>query len=341
MIAGSFVSVGARCQHSHMTLARWIMALTLCAVSAGSAAQAWSPQKNVELIISTAPGGTNDKTARVLQRIVVENKLLSSTLTVVNKPGAAGAVANAYVNQHPGDPHYVFIGTPGLIGQHILGVSASSHKDFTLVASLFNDYVVMAVNANSPVKNGKDLIERLRTSPQSLTIGFAASLGNHHHITAGLLMKAVGGNVRALKLVVFKGSAEAITALLGGHIDVVSTGAVNAVAHVAGGKLRVIGVAAPQRFSGALANASTWKEHGADVVYGNWRALVGPPGLSPAHVTYWENVLNKVTETAAWRTELESNYWSSYFFTGQQLMKNLDREYAETKSVMADIGLIK
>lgn len=324
-----------------MKLPRWMVALALCAASAGSAAQAWTPQKNVELIVSTAPGGSNYKTARVLERIIVDNKLLSSTLAVVNKPGAGGAVTNAYVNQHPGDPHYLFIGTPNLISQHILGVSASSYNDFTPVVSLFNDYVVMAVNANSAIKSGKDLIERLKTNPQSLTIGFASALGNHHHISAGLLTKAAGGNVRALKLVVFKGSADAIIALLGGHIDVVSTGAVNAVAHVAAGKMRVIGVAAPQRFSGPLADAPTWKEHGADVVYGSWRALVGPRGLSPAHVTYWENVLRKVTETAAWKADLESNYWSSYFFTGQQFRKNLDKEYAETKSVMADIGLIK
>ena len=103
----------------------------------------------------------------------------------------------------------------------------------------------------------------------------------------------------------------------------------------------MIGVAAPRRFGGPLADAPTWKEHGADVVYGSWRALVGPPGLSAAHVTYWENVLHKVTETAVWKTELESNYWSSYFVTGQALRKNLDKEYVETKSVMADIGLIK
>jgi putative tricarboxylic transport membrane protein len=141
--------------------------------------------------------------------------------------------------------------------------------------------------------------------------------------------------------VVFKGSADAVTALLGGHIDVVSTGAVNAAGHVAAGKMRVIGVAAPQRFGGALAPAPTWKEQGADVVYGSWRAIMAPKGLSPAQVAYWEGVLRKVSESAEWKADLEANYWSSYFVTGAQLRKNLDREYAETKSVMADIGLIK
>lgn len=324
-----------------MNPTRWIALLALAAASAGAAAQAWSPQRNVELIVSTAPGGSNYKTARLLERIIVDNKMLGSTLAVVNKPGAGGAVTNAYVSQYPGNPHYLFIGTPNLISQHILGVSAASYKDFTPVVSLFNDYVVLAVNAGSSIKSGKDLIERLKTKPDGLTIGFASALGNHHHIAAGLLTKAAGGNVRGLKLVVFKGSADAIVALLGGHIDVVSTGAVNTVAHVAAGKMRVVGVAAPQRLGGALAGVPTWKEQGADVVYGSWRALVGPRGLTAAHVTYWSGVLRKVTETAEWKADLESNYWSSYFLAGAQFTKDLDKEYAETRSLMVEIGLIK
>ena len=324
-----------------MTLTRWIVALMLSAASAGVAAQAWLPQRNVELIVSTAPGGSNYKTARLLERIIVDNKLLGTTLAVVNKPGAGGAVTNAYVSQYPGNPHYLFIGTPNLISQHILGVSVASYKDFTPVVSLFNDYVVLAVNANSPIRTGKDLIERFRTKPESLTIGFASALGNHHHIAAGLLTKAVGGNVRGLKMVVFKGSADAIVALLGSHIDVVSTGAVNAIAHVAAGKMRVVGVAAPQRLGGTLANVPTWKEQGFDVVYGSWRALIGPRGLSAAHLAYWENLLRKVTESAEWKADLDSNYWSSYFLAGAHFTKSLDKEYAETRALMAEIGLIK
>ena len=111
--------------------------------------------------------------------------------------------------------------------------------------------------------------------------------------------------------------------------------------HVAAGKIRLLGVAAPQRFGGALANVRTWKEQGFDVVYGSWRAIMGPKGLSAAQVAYWENAVRKATETAEWEKDLETNYWSSYVLTGAQLREALEKEYADMKVVLSEIGLAK
>ena len=126
---------------------------------------------------------------------------------------------------------------------------------------------------------------------------------------------------------VFKGSAEAITALLGGHIDFVVIGAVNAVAHVGAGRMRVLAVASPQRLGGVLAAVPTWKEQGVDLEYGSWQAIFGPKGLTPAQVAYWESALRKVTETAEWKADLEKNYWTDDFVTGAQLKKSIEHEY--------------
>src|SRR6185503_20661533 len=115
------------------------------------------------------------------------------------------------------------------------------------IASLLNDYVVFVVNASSAIRNGRDLTERLKKDPKSVSIGFATTLGSHNHIAAGLLMKTVGGNARDLKAIAFKGSADAITNLLGGHIDLVTTAAGNVAGHVESGKLRAIAVAAERR----------------------------------------------------------------------------------------------
>ena len=98
-------------------------------------------------------------------------------------------------------------------------------------------------------------------------------------------MKAVGGNARDLKVVVFKGSAEAIPALLGGHIELGVFGAVNVVPHVSSGRMRILGVAAPQRLSGPLATAPTWRELGVNVVTGSWRGVFAPKNLTAPQVT--------------------------------------------------------
>jgi putative tricarboxylic transport membrane protein len=156
-----------------------------------------------------------------------------------------------------------------------------------------------------------------------------------------MLMKTIGGNPRDLKVVVFKGSAEAIPALLGGHIDLGVIGAVNVVPHVSGGKMRVVGVAAPQRLTGPLADGPTWREQGVDVSYGNWRGVFAPRNLTPAQVSFWENVLAKATKLPEWKEDLEKNYWTEQFVTGSELRKLLDQEYVETKAVLVDLGLAK
>ncbi len=317
--------------------------LLVGAAAAGSvdAAQSWSPQKNVEIIVPNAPGGTNDKLARAIERTFTGAKLVSVPISIVNRAGGGGQIAYSYLAQRAGDPHLLAVGTPTLLTAHITGTSKLSHNDLTLVASIFNDYVVLAVNEASPIKSGKELVPRMRTSAQTMTLGFSSALGNHHHIAAGLFMKAIGGNVRDLKPVIFKGSSEALTALLGNHLQMVSTGAGNAVPHAAAGKLRILGVSAGQRLPGPMANVPTWKEQGVDLVYGSWRVIVAPKGLSAEQIAFWEAALKRVTESPEWKTELERNYWTDDFATGATLKKNIDEEYAESKAVLTELGLVK
>ena len=324
-----------------MKLARCMAAMALAATSAGAAAQAWSPQKNVEIVAGSAPGGSNDKTARAMERILLTGKLVPTSLVVVNKPGGGGSIAYTYVSQRPGDAHYLYIASAGLLSNHIVGASSLNHTDFTPIALLYEDAAVFAVRTESPIRTGKDLADRLKKDPRSVVVGFANAFGSSRHMAAALLMKTLGGNARDLKPVVFKGSAEAITAMLGGHIDVVVAGAVNAIVHVTAAQMRVIGIAAPQRLSGPLSGAPTWKEQGVDLVYGNWRGIFAPKGLSPAQVAYWENALRRMVDTPEWKADLEKSYWTENFVTGQPMHKEIEQEYAYLKTTLVDLGLAK
>lgn len=324
-----------------MNGARGLMLLFASAFSAAGWCQGWSPQKNVEIVASSVPGGSQDKTARTMERIFVSGKLVPSTLTVVNKSGGGGNIAATYVSQRVGDPHYLLVAGTSLLTNHILGASRLTYTDFTPISLLVNDYVVMAVNANSSIKSGKDLAERLRRNPQSIAIGFANAFGSTRHISTSLLMKSLGANPRDLKTVVFKGSAEAITALLGAHIDMVSIGATNATVHVAAGKMRIIGIGAPQRFGGVLADAPTWREQGIDLVSGTWRGVVGPKDMSPAQLAFWEGVLARMVESAEWKADLEQNYWFNDYMPSAQFRRELEKDYAETKPVLIDLGLAR
>ena len=242
-----------------MKLAEYVFVIVCAGLASAAGAQSWTPQKNVELVVPNPPGGSNDKTARTVERILKANNLVSSTMTVVNKPGGGGSIAYTYVQQHAGDPHFLVVAGPAILTNHITGASKLRHSDLMPIAALFDDYTAFVVAAGSSLKSGKELTERLKKDPKSVTIGFSPLLGSHNHIAAGLLMKAIGGNARDLKVVAYKGSADAIPNLMGGHIDLVTTAVGNVAGH---GKLAIVAVTATQRFGGPLANVPTWKEQG-------------------------------------------------------------------------------
>lgn len=320
---------------------RVLLTIALAVAASAAFAQAWAPQKNVEIVAASGPGGSNDNTARTIERTLSSLKLVPTTITVVNKPGGGGNIAATYVSQRAGDPHYLLVATSSIASNHINGSTTLTAADFTPIAMMLQDYVVFAVASGSPIASGRDLAERLKKDPRSLTIGFANTFGGSRHIAAGLLLKALGGNPRDLKPVVFKGSAEAIPAVLGGHIDVAVIGAVNAIAHVSNGRMRVLGVAAPQRLTGVLASAPTWREQGVNVVSGSWRGIFAPKALTASQVAYWESALRKVAEAPDWKGDLEKNFWTDHFVTGAQLRKELEQEYAAEKAVLVDLGLAK
>ncbi|MEO7727567.1 MAG: tripartite tricarboxylate transporter substrate binding protein [Burkholderiales bacterium] len=301
----------------------------------------WQPTKNVEIVVPSAPGGSNDKTARAIERVVHDKRLMAATLTVVNKPGGGNAMTMNYLNLHAGDAHYVMIGTPTILTNHIIGASNLNYTDFTPIASLFNEYIVFAVRADAPLKTGRDLIERLKKDPKSVSIGFATAVGSHNHIAAGLLAKTAGADVRALKVIAFKGSSEAIAALLGGHIDLVTTAAGNVADQVEAGKLRILGIAANQRLTGPYANVPTWKEQGVNVVFGGWRSVMGPKGMTAPQTVYWEKLLTQVVAQPEWKSDLERNFLSADFAAGERFKADLAQDYASMKAVLSDLGLAK
>ena len=317
-----------------------LLGATLLGLSTAAQPQAWSPQKNVEIVVANTPGGSNDRTARQVEGFFVKHKLVTAPIVVMNKPGGGGAIAYEYVHQHAGDGHYLLIGTPALLLAHIVGTSRLTYTDFTPIASLFNDYYVFAVSSASSMRSGKDLVDRLRKEPQSIAMGFPTAV-SQNQVGAALLLKTIGRKATEFKSVVFKGTSEAAAALLGGHIDLIITPAGNASPHVAAGQMRVIAVAAPQRFSGVLAGAPTWREQGIDLVFSGWRAVLAPRGLTPAQVGYWEEALRKATAAPEWKADLEKNYWSDDFATSAQFRKDLEADYAAMRAVMTELGLAK
>ncbi|HET7595784.1 MAG TPA: tripartite tricarboxylate transporter substrate binding protein, partial [Burkholderiales bacterium] len=122
-------------------LIKLLAALTVAAATGGVApgiahAQTWKPDNAVEIIAPSAAGGGTDHTARVMQKIIQDQRLLDVPVSVVNKPGGGGSVALIYLKQHAGNGHHAEVASAVLLTNHIVGRSPLSYTDFTPIALL-------------------------------------------------------------------------------------------------------------------------------------------------------------------------------------------------------------
>lgn len=302
-------------------------------------AQEWKPERNVEVIVPSGPGGGTDKTGRTVQLLLQNLKLVDKS-TVINKPGAAGRLGMLYLNQHAGDGHYIAVSTVTLLTNHIAGTSNVTYTDMTPVAQLFSEYILFAVRADSPIKSGQDMVERLKQDPQSLSFGVTA-IGGTSHMVAGQVISKAGGDAKRLKMVVFKGGGEVTSALLGGHVDVVPAPVANLLPHIKSGRLRALAISSSQRLAGDLASVPTWRDLGVDAVFDTWRGLVGPKGMTPAQMAYWDQLLSRMTKAEDWKKDLVNNYWGDNYLNSSQARPYLDNEYKDFKNILGDLGLAK
>lgn len=302
---------------------------------------AWRPEKQVEIILPTAPGGGNDAVARLMAKVLQEQKLVTTPILVVNKPGGNQALSVAYLSQHPGDPHFLLQATSTLFTNQIQGLTQARYGDFPPLALAFIDYSAFMVPANSPFKTMRDLTERLKTDPESVAFSVVARGGTSHAVLAAVA-KSAGADPKRLKLVVYKTSAEATAALMGGHIQGAVSSAAGSTPPVVAGQLRMLALAAPQRRPGAIAHVPTLAEQGIDApILATWRAVFGTKGITPAQIAFWEDALARAFTAEEWKAWMTKNDVTAPPLRGPELHKYLEGQYNHTKAVLVDLGIAK
>jgi putative tricarboxylic transport membrane protein len=168
------------------------------------------------------------------------------------------------------------------------------------------------------------------------------SRGGSNHIALSQAVKSAGIDPKQLKIVVFKTNVESYLGLGGGHIQAVASSATAAAPFVQSGTARILGISAPERQPGALAQVPTLREQGVESAgVTNWRGVFGAPGITPAQAAYWENAFARLVKTPEWREPLDKRDLGHYFLAGREFAKFLETEYAVSKSVLTGLGYAK
>lgn len=319
------------------------MALACCLLCGlvGNAAEKGYPIRAFEFIAPAGPGGGWDTTIRMVARVLGEQRIITQPMPVVNKPGGGGGVALAYLQTKKGDPYEVAVYSPPLLLIRLTGQTELSYKDVTPIARLICDYGAFAVPKNSPYRTLNDVMEALKKNPKSVKIAGTSSPGSMDHIQFLQAAKVAGvTNIRAVQYIPFQGG-EGLAALMGGHVDLLTTGMAETVGPMESGDIRVLAITAPERIKqGPMAKVPTLRELGIDTEFINWRGLFGPPGMPDYAVEYLSNALAQMAQTSPWKEICVRNGWAEAFLGPKEFAKFLGKTNEEYKSLLEDVGLL-
>jgi putative tricarboxylic transport membrane protein len=300
----------------------------------------WRPERDIEIVAGTPPGGGLDRSARALLRAIEANRLIDVAAKVVNIGGEGGRKAWAALRARAGDPYVIGISSPNAIADHLMGVTTEDPDAFSAIAILYTEYIAFVVPARSAIASGGDLLDRLAADAGGVTVALSTSLGNSNHVAVATIMRQAGADPSAPTIRVFDSALDAVADTVAGNADFGAITAASAVRELEAGTLRAIGVSSPARLPGVYAATPTWREQSVDCVIGSWRGVSGPPGLTDDQVTFWADVLAAAMATAEWKADLARHFWTEMFLCGDGLNRHLRRERSDTRTVLGALGLL-
>lgn len=296
-------------------------------------------QLELKIMAPAAPGGGWDGTARSMQQALTQSGIAKS-VQVANVTGAGGTIGLAQlINSGKGDGSQLMVNGFVMVGAILLNKSPVNLSQTTPIARLTAEALVVVVPTESPIKNAKDLGDRIKADPGKVTWA-GGSAGGADHILAALVTGAVGGDTSKVNYIAFSGGGEALAAMLGGRVTAGVSGYGEFEGQIKAGKLRVIAVSAPKRLGNAP-DAPTFKEQGVDVELLNWRSVVAPPGITPDQRKVLSDAMDKMVKSKEWAEILKARGWDDAYLASAEFETFLKAEDARVAKVMKDVGLVK
>lgn len=301
-------------------------------------AQGAYPARRIEVVAAGNAGGGLDAAARALDHALHEAKLVSQPMVINNMGGAAGDAAKAYVHQKKGDAHVLYVESNRIYQNKIVGTTQLDFDDFVPLARLITEYLVWAVLADAPQRSAADILAQVKNDPASVTFGVGSIPSNDYfNVLRPSLQHGV--DYKKMRIAAFRGNLN--IQLLGGHVQVISTTASEALEQVKIGKMRLVATSAPAPQGGELKGVPHWRGMGVDVQILHWRGLFATAGTPPDVVAYWDERLGKLMKTEAWKKVLAQYNWADAFAGSAQFKRELVAEREVTAKLLRELGFAK
>ena len=313
-----------------------LIAVLALAAIAPLYAQGFKPNKPIEFVTHTGPGGGGDVFARGIAAAMEKEGLMPVRMHVVNKTGGGGLTAMAYLAEKQGETHTIAVFTGIWFTNPIMRKEAKfTMRDMTPVVRLVLEPAMVAVKNDAPYKSLKDFIDAAKQNPGQLKQS-AGSLGSRDWVVRQLLMTNTGANWAYIS---FPGGGERIAALLGGHVNMMVIEPQEAGEHIRAGNMRVIATVSDQRLP-AFPNVPTIQEAGFKIPnVPQVRGIVAPPGVPAEVVTYWEDLFARFIKTPSWQKYLADNMFEDGYMRSAELARFGDQFSETTRKILQEGGV--
>ena len=296
---------------------------TICLVASSASAQPY-PTKPIRMIVPFTAGSGPDLTARLVTNSISQG--LGQPVIVENRVGAGGRIAAEYVAKSQSDGYTLMLGTASthLVSPHVVKtLSYDPFKDFTPITIVITPASAVVIPTSLPVRSAGELIAYAKANPGKLAFG-SNGIGSSAHLVGELIKMAAGIDMLHVP---FKGSNEAMAALLAEHIQIYFSSPGPTRPHVTAGKMRLLAVLSPKRFAGAPELPTLSEVLPSYEGITDWFGIFGPGSLPQPIVGRLHAEIVKVLHLPEVRSEFDKLTYIIVANTPDEFAALMKREY--------------
>ncbi|MGQ0571064.1 MAG: tripartite tricarboxylate transporter substrate binding protein [Armatimonadota bacterium] len=280
------------------TLSTSIIALAaILVMSMGVIGQGTYPTKPVTLVTHSTVGAGGDIFLRNLAKNL--EGIVTVPMVIENRRGGASATAVSYVATSTTDGYVMYGSTPTMLQTPMLTKTQHTYLDLGPVVNVFFDPMILYVKADSAWKSLPDIVAAAKARPGQIRFG-AATPGSVEHMIAHQVQKVAKVQVQP---VTFEGGGDLLLAVLGGHVDLGIGEYAEVASQVEARQVRVINSFTEKRLPKSAIPTAT--EQGVNIVVTKFRGLLGPKGMDPTAVAFWEQTVKQVLDKPAYKQYYE------------------------------------
>lgn len=313
--------------------------MLLFGVTAESSAQEKYPDRPITIVAPFPPGGVADLTARPVA--VALEKVMKNPVVVVNKTGAAGAVGMSFVANSKPDGYNLLMALSSISiipeADKLFDRKPAYTMDQLIPIALISaDPTIFVVNASRPWKTVKEFVDDAKKRPGEISYSSSGVYGTLH-MAMEMLTHGAGIN---LKHVPYSGAGPALTALLGGHVDILASGPAVVIPHIKAGKIRPLAGWGAKRVA-SLPDVATFKELGYDIEFYIWAGLFAPRGTSPAVMKTIRESVKQAVNTAEFKAAMEKLQTPIAYLDAPEFQKFWDKDAKMLADAIKRIGKLE